>query len=54
MLCRIANREDTDQTAAAVLSGSAGLENCTRPLVFTSGSSVRASGNYHLLARQDE
>ena len=23
----------------------AGLENCTRPLVFTSGSSVRASGN---------
>ena len=32
----------------------AGLENCTRPLVFTSGSSVRASGNCHLLARQDE
>ena len=31
-----------------------GLENCTRPLVFTSGSSVRASGNCHLLARQDE
>ena len=33
---------------------SSGLENCTRPLVFTSGSSVRASGNCHLLARQDE
>ena len=31
-----------------------GLENCTRPLVFTSGRSVRASGNCHLLARQDE
>ena len=31
-----------------------GLENCTRPLVFMSGSSVRASGNCHLLARQDE
>ena len=31
-----------------------GLENCTRPLVFTSGSSVRASENCHLLARQDE
>ena len=32
----------------------AGLENCTRPLVFTSESSVRVSGNCHLLARQDE
>ena len=32
----------------------AGLENCTRPLVFTSGSSVRASGNCHFLAPQDE
>ena len=31
-----------------------GLENCKRPLVFTSGSSVRASGNCHLLAPQDE
>ena len=31
-----------------------GLENCTHPLVFTSGSSVRASGNCHLLARLDE
>ena len=31
-----------------------GLENCTRPLVFTSGSWVRASGNFQLLARQDE
>ena len=35
-------------------SMAAGLENCTRPLVFTSGSSVRASGNCRLLARQDE
>ena len=34
--------------------GFSGLENCTRPLVFTSGSSVRASGNCNLLARQDE
>ena len=33
---------------------SSGLENCTHPLVFTSGSSVRASRNCHLLARQDE
>ena len=31
-----------------------GLENCTRPLVFTSGSWVRASGNFQLLAQQDE
>ena len=37
-----------------VFRASSGLENCTRPLVFTSGSSVRASGNCHLLARQDE
>ena len=36
------------------ISTTAGLENCTRPLVFTSESSVRASGNCHLLARQDE
>ena len=40
---------NTDNTPAHT-----GLENCTRPLVFTSGSSVRASGNCHLLARQDE
>ena len=36
------------------LSVEPGLENCTRPLVFTSGSLVRASGNCHLLARQYE
>ena len=40
--------------AKELLAQVAGLENCTRPLVFTSGSSVRASGNCHLLARQDE
>ena len=49
---------DPDQTLfASILNSSvmlAELENCTRPLVFTSGSSVRASGNCHLLARQDE
>ena len=32
----------------------AGLENCTCLLVFTSGSWVRASGNFQLLARQDK
>ena len=40
--------------SADFLTVSSGLENCTRPLVFTSGSLVRASGNCHLLARQDE
>ena len=32
----------------------AGLEKSTRPLVFTSESSIRASGNLSRLARQDE
>ena len=31
-----------------------GLEKSTRPLVFTSESSIRASGNLPWLARQDE
>ena len=44
----------TPWTGNYTLFSQAGLENCTRPLVFTSGSSVRASGNCHLLARQDE
>ena len=32
----------------------AGLENCTRPLVFTSGSWVRASGNFQLLVSGEQ
>ena len=38
MLVRIANREDPDQNS--------GLENSTRPLVFTSASGCRASENF--------
>ena len=33
---------------------SSGLEKSTHPLVFTSESSIRASGNLPWLARQDE
>ena len=45
-----ANSVDPDQTASSV----SGLEIYTRPLVFTSSLSVRASENCDWLALSDE
>ena len=39
---------------ARISGTTAGLEKSTHPLVFTSESSIRASGNLPWLARQDE